>query len=170
VLGSSIRLTSRQGDGAVFSLDLPIALDPEAIALPLPAPICASVVAEGLRVLVIDDEPEIRTSLKMMLEAMRWEVLTASGLADALVGIAAGFVPQAMVVDHRLSGHQTGIELIRDLARAGCQAPAVIVTGDTGPAHLALFRESGLPVLHKPVSGERLVAAILAQVQRGEPS
>jgi DNA-binding NtrC family response regulator len=109
----------------------------------------------------IDDEPDVRLSLRMRLEAMDWTVLTAAGLATALAELARGFAPDAIVVDFRLQGDLNGTEVVSELHAAGRRVPAVIVTGDTAPDRMDKLMRSGLPVLHKPVQGERLVGVLL---------
>ena len=50
------------------------------------------------------------------------------------------------------------VALIR--LHAGRSVPAVIVTGDTAPADLALLAGADLPVLHKPFSADALLALL----------
>ena len=40
------------------------------------------------------------------------------------------------------------------------EIPALVTTGDTGPEQLRLTQDSGIPVLHKPVTPERLRAGL----------
>ena len=38
--------------------------------------------------------------------------------------------------------------------------PALIVTADTSPSHISYFRELNVPVLHKPISFQRVMDAM----------
>ena len=165
LLGTAVRLSSVAGVGSTFEFDLPAA-EPSHRVDEHTVPGMRAIATPGLRLLVVDDEPEVRTALRLMLEAVDWQVSTASGLGEAMAALQGGFRPDALVVDHRLHGELSGAELIEELRRAGCHAPALIVTGDTSPEQLATLGATGLPVLHKPVQGERLVTAIVNAIER----
>lgn len=163
LLGISIRLVSAQGQGATFEFDLPATRSGHSQA-PRPAPHAMAQVATrggALRILVIDDEPDVRQALCLMLEATHWRVRAAAGLAEAQLLLADDAGVDALVVDYRLRHTETGIDVIQALRAAGCLAPAVVLTGDTSPDKLRLLAETGLPVLHKPVAGEVLVTTII---------
>lgn len=160
LLGTSVRLKSALGHGSRFEFDLPLEAAPQPANLETAT--AAKGMAEGrrLRILVVDDEPEVRVALRLMLESVRWQVQCAAGLEDAMAMLQDGFAPDALVVDFRLRGTQSGVRVAAELRRER-PVPAVIVTGDTSPEQLAELRASGLPVLHKPVEGERLTSTIL---------
>lgn len=58
---------------------------------------------------------------------------------------------------------RTGLEAINAL-QAYYQyqhpIPAALLTGDTAPEQIAMIRESGIPLLHKPISSMKLRAII----------
>ena len=116
--------------------------------------------------LVIDDEPDIRQALRLMLEATHWQVRAAAGLAEARLLLADDAGVDALVLDYRLRHDETGIDVIQALRAEGCRAPAVLLTGDTSPDKLRLLAATGLPVLHKPVAGEMLVTTIIDLLAR----
>ncbi len=168
LLGSSIRLVSAQGHGSTFEFDLPATRSSPA---PTPSPAAhamaqAATRGGALRVLVVDDEPEVRQALRLMLEAAHWQVRAAAGLAEARLLLADDDGVDALVLDYRLRYEETGIDAIQGLRAAGCLAPAVLLTGDTSPDKLRLLAETGLPVLHKPVAGETLVTTIIDLLAR----
>jgi signal transduction histidine kinase/ActR/RegA family two-component response regulator len=165
LLGTQVRLHSELDRGSTFVIDLPQAADAEHEVTGLP-PRSLLAATPGVKVLVVDDEPEIRIAIQVMLEAVHWSVRTASGLEEALAELADGFAPDALIVDHRLRDGQTGIEVIDELRRSGCQAAAVIVTGDTSPEQLVSLGAAGLPVLHKPVRGDEIVSALSEEIAR----
>jgi CheY-like chemotaxis protein len=71
-----------------------------------------------------------------------------------------------IVSDFRLRQHESGIDTVRRLrARLGA-VPALLVSGDTAPARLREAQSSGLPLLHKPVSADKLMEAMLAALRR----
>ena len=162
-LGFVIRLHSAPGEGSEFSFDLPAAGPGQ--AAPPRQPPSAPPATRRLRVLVVDDEPEALASLRLLLEAHDGRVATAATLEACLAVLRDGFRPDVLVVDHRLQGDLTGIELIATLQTRGCKAPAVIVTGDTAPDRLQALAASGWPVLHKPVPAYVLLRTIADAVQ-----
>ncbi|MEY4561204.1 MAG: hypothetical protein RLZZ618_481 [Pseudomonadota bacterium] len=161
LLETRVRLVSAPDCGATFEFDLPALVSSTPLVPVALQADALTAVPKGLRVLVIDDEPEVRTALRLMLECVDWEVHTAEGLGEALSELHSGFRPNVLVVDHRLHGGQTGPEVIAELRRAGFDVPAVMVTGDTSPAHLIALRDTELPVLHKPVEGALLITTLL---------
>ena len=71
--------------------------------------------------------------------------------------------PDLILCDYRLRQHQDGLDAIRRIRRRVGQAvPAIIITGDTGAADLRRVTDAGLPLLHKPVGADRLLAAVEA--------
>ena len=165
LLGLAVSLQAGPGGrGSVFGLRLP-ALDgprpgaPERPAvqadqadLPLPAQ-C---------VLLVDDEPDILRALSGLLQALGWRTHCAAD-ADAALALAAdpSVLLSAAVVDQRLP-QGDGIGLVGRLRGLRPGLPALIVTGDIEVQWQV--RRHGLPVLHKPLDGAALAAAIQAEV------
>jgi CheY-like chemotaxis protein len=147
-----------------------MALAPQrrATAAAAAAPVATNArVLNGTRILVIDDEPEVRTGMRTLLERLGCRVAVCSGYAEAerLLQDQA-LEPDLIVADFRLRQHENGIDTVRRLrARLG-DVPALLVSGDTAPERLREARASGLPLLHKPVSGEKLTEAMLSALAR----
>jgi CheY-like chemotaxis protein len=93
-----------------------------------------------------------------MLEHWRCAVLTAADAEAALAAIdAADRLPDAILCDYQLRGEITGLQLMHRLrAAAGLPIPGAILSGDTSPESLRQIRDSGLPLLSKPVAATRL--------------
>ena len=166
LLGASIRLASAPGQGATFEFDLPALRGSASPAQGFRNARWAQSAHGAVHVLVIDDEPDIRQALRMMMEATNWRASEAASLSEARQVLATGAAIDAIVVDYRLQHEETGIEVVNALRADGCRAPALVLTGDTSPDKLRLLAETGLPVLHKPVAGETLVATIVELLHR----
>ena len=84
--------------------------------------------------------------------------MTVSSGEEALsVGEKEGWRFRGVVTDHRLGGPLTGLDTVRAIARRiGREVPAVILTGDTAREVIGEIAASGIHMLHKPVSAERL--------------
>jgi DNA-binding response OmpR family regulator len=108
----------------------------------------------GVRVLVVEDQWHIANALKWALEA---EGMQVSGpvctIADAR-RLAIEHNPELAVVDINLKG-EMAYSLIDDLHNRGVRV--VVVSGYSVLSQLA---EKVVAVLHKPVSGPELLAAL----------
>lgn len=152
-LGHRLTLHSRPGRGSVFRLLLPTAT-----AMPAPVKTQPDVplrVRHG-HVLVVDDDPLIRDGMCQLLESWAYSCHAAEGVEDALER-ARQRTPDLLIVDFRLRGDQTGNDVVSALRkRLGNHLPALLITGETSPEHLRIARNSGIPVVHKPIAPETL--------------
>lgn len=154
-----VGLASRVGRGSVFRLALPrCAPGPQ----PLNAMQAPLAEVDGLRVLLIEDDPAVRLAMSDLMVALGCACL-AAGSVDDVLGQLSGFAPEVIVSDYRLRGEQTGVQAIARLtAQLGRPVPAVIVTGDTAAERLREAHASGFMLLHKPVPVDTLHAALLS--------
>ncbi len=121
------------------------------------------------RVLIVDDEEEIRTICQSFLEGDAMECDVASGGAMALQGLANQ--PYDLVLlDVNMPG-MTGLELVREL-RASPPCPnlkLVMFSGHMNPDEMAQLLSAGVDdFLGKPFSGVQLVARIEACLRHKE--
>jgi signal transduction histidine kinase len=155
--GGTITVEDAAAGGARFVIRLPRAAGapavPEAIARPVPS--------ARLRVLVVDDEPDITEVLAEVLARDGHDVATAAD-GEAALAALAGNTCDVLVTDLRMPGLD-GVGLLRRLAAAPeSLRPAVIVlTGDA----LSLRRDAALiepqPVIvEKPFDPVRLAAEV----------
>jgi signal transduction histidine kinase len=158
LLGMSVVLASTPDVGTTVTLRMP-----RSDADHQPAAAVADAVADfdlaGLRVLVLDDEPAICAAVAMLLRREGCEVATASTSADAHA-LAGTFQPDVVLADYRLDHDDNGIAVIAQLRAGRPELLALLVSGDTGPDRLREAHDSGLRLLHKPVSPEQLKQAL----------
>jgi two-component system nitrogen regulation response regulator NtrX len=121
------------------------------------------------RVLVIDDEPAIRDSLRMILEYERYEVIGASNGPEGLV-MARSQRPDLVVLDVKMPG-MDGLEVLRKLRTFDSTLPIVVVSGHgTTATAVEAIRTGALDFLEKPLSRERVIVTIgnaLKQLELG---
>ncbi len=167
-LGTSIRLHSHVGHGSVFAVSVPVryALRPTSDELPVDTS-AQGVLRRGTFVAVIDDDQEVLRSTRMMLESCGAEVFTAISSSEAIHHLGRqGRCPDILISDFRL-GVEDGIAAIyRVREEFNEEIPALLITGDTSAELVSIFRDSGLQVLHKPISGDRLLSAVSAELQK----
>ena len=174
LLGARINVRSELGKGSTFEVSVPV---PVAKSLHQPLDSAANSSSRmalntqcRYRALCLDDEPEVRASLGLLLATLNWEVRTAGDADEALRALADGFQPDVLLVDFRLRGGASGVDAIDALRAVRCTAPALLITGDTEPGRIAEARAAGIGVLYKPVEGQLLLARISELVARSEPA
>lgn len=158
LLEHPLRVRSRVGRGSVFSILVPYG-DPARVGAaesPRPAEIL-----EGCRVLVVEDDREIRQATILLLEGWRCEVHAAASGAelDRLLATLAA-PPDAILADYRLPGGENGIQIIARLRDRYPGAGAILVSGDIAPEVHREAQAAGLPFLHKPLRPARLRALL----------
>lgn len=156
---SDAPVSSRVRDVRVFSFDSPI----EDII----AEIRRQLAEPQPLVLVVDDDPNVRTVLMRILQRHRMRVLAASDGVEALE-LAQHSRPHAVLLDLRMPG-MDGLEVLQRLQAQPATAaiPVVILTAnDLGPdASAQAFNLGARGFLEKPVTAERLIATLTSVMQ-----
>ena len=159
-------LRSTLGRGTCFSILLPWAE-----AAPL-APARPEVPASGRRIAgafiaVIDDEADTRRAMQALCHSWGAHVLIAASAEQCLARLGEHLRhPDLILCDYRLRERHDGLAAVRQIrAHIGQAVPAIIITGDIAAADLRRVTDAGLPLLHKPIGAERLLAAIEAQLE-----
>jgi signal transduction histidine kinase/CheY-like chemotaxis protein len=160
LLDITMQLTSNPGGGVTVELGLAAAPS----AVPMPSPVNEPIPARALSVLLVDDEPDVLTSLCTYLHQIGWSARGAAGGDEAEKILVEGFHTDVLVVDFRLRG-ETGQDVIERLRAFNPDLPVVIVTGDTAAQRLRELSGLGATVLHKPIDGARLARALSQAVE-----
>lgn len=87
--------------------------------------------ATRLKVLAVDDDPQIRRLLSRILDPNRFAVVCAAGFEEALL-LVEQISPNAVLLDLHLSEKRTadGIVCLRTMRKNGCGVPIYILSGD----------------------------------------
>lgn len=162
LLDHSIRVRSTLGHGSCFSVEVPAAplhAAPPPLVTPVQPGVTDGFSLQGQHVLVVEDDPNIRGAISLILRNWGAQVSTGGCIAELRQG---SFETTTLVIsDHRLPDG-TGIDAVKLLRQQHPQLPAIIITGDTAPEHIQHLHDSALPVLHKPFRTEGLRAMIEA--------
>jgi signal transduction histidine kinase len=167
MMGATLGVRSQPGRGSVFTLDLPagrLAAAPAPTLVPSKAP--AALTLDGKRLVVIEDEPAVRTGLEVLLRDWGAQVDAFESVA-ALDAWAAALpadtpAPDLVIADYRLELGKNGIDAIRLVRERFRQPklPAIIVTGSTMSAHDAEAHDHDFHLLIKPVVPNKLRAMV----------
>ena len=121
--------------------------------------------AENVRVLVVDDEPNIVDVISMALRFEGFDVESAATGADAIAAVAARR-PQLLVLDVMLPDID-GFEVARRLASARADVPIIFLTArDSTEDVVHGLTVGGDDYVTKPFSLEELVARIRTILRR----
>lgn len=111
------------------------------------------------RILLVDDEPNIRWTMAEFLKRERYEVLTASDFESALALFGENEV-DAAVVDIILP-RKSGIRLLEELHSRTPHLPIVMMTGEPNISQLPdIVRAGAYDFLTKPVTKDSLLKAV----------
>ena len=115
---------------------------------------------EGLKVVLVDDEPGVLRALALILKAARCDVTAFSSPGEVLNHLRAGAVPDVILSDLRMP-ELSGVELLRSLRAGGCRTPFILMSGHAGPSEIAEARAEQLTTfLSKPFNPQQLLAAL----------
>lgn len=118
-----------------------------------------------LRVLVVDDEPNIAELLMMALRYEGWDVRTAATGRDA-VSTAREHAPDVIVLDWMLPDVD-GLEVLRRVRQHDDRVPVLFLTArDAVEDRVAGLTAGGDDYVTKPFSLEEVVARVRALVRR----
>lgn len=84
-----------------------------------------------LRILIVDDEPAVRRTVRRVLGKDCFEFLEAAGLDEARASMACRKPPDIMVLDLALKsgGPEEGLEFLREVLGQAAYTPVVVLTG-----------------------------------------
>jgi two-component system response regulator RegA len=115
--------------------------------------------SEPLKVLVVEDDPELRAAIRAELAASGHEVIEADGVRAGIEAFRAT-LPDVALLDHGL-GDGDAFDLLRELPRVDARVPLVVLTG-RGSIDLAVraMKEGAHHFLAKPIQAPELIEAL----------
>ena len=166
LLGHSLDARSTPGRGSMFSIIAP--RGDAGAARPCQAtepatPVDSSLA--GLRVLCVDNDPDILAGMVSLLGRWQVEALCANTVDDALALAAEG--PDVLLVDYHLHDRLDGLDTLDAIRAIAPGVPGALLTADGSDALKRQARERGYRVLTKPTRPASLRAFLSAQ--RGDP-
>ena len=154
-IGGEVQVEARDGGGARFEVALPACAE-VAVADALDAP--DGPAPAPMRILVVEDDPDVRLALQAMLEALGHATEAAEDGQAALEVLAADPGVALVVTDFQMP-RLTGAELIRTMRQRGDHRPVVLLSG-YGPDIHGGPAAGSVVILAKPIRLVTLQAAL----------
>jgi CheY-like chemotaxis protein/anti-sigma regulatory factor (Ser/Thr protein kinase) len=165
VLEHDIDLQSVPGRGSVFAVELPMAAPAVETKMAVAAASTAGRIA-GLKVLCIDNEPDVLLGMQALLDGWQCTTLTALNSSEAIEKLRRTDIkPDIILADYHLDGG-TGLQAVSAL-RAGARthAPVIVITADHSAEVQREVRARGYALLRKPLRAAAL-RALMYQMTR----
>lgn len=160
LLGHSIHVRSTPYRGSMFSISADRALSSrlasETVGRRISPPQRRT---HGSRILAIDDDPQIRELLALLLSQAGHQVTTARDGEDALRLANRGDAgPDLILADNNLPGALSGVQAAKELrTRLDRDIPVIILSGDISTSTLREIADAGHHRLSKPVEPSALL-------------
>jgi CheY-like chemotaxis protein len=153
--GGQIEAASSPGQGTTFTLRFMVAAE----ALDSPLPSTAGFVVRPRRILLIDDDPTVRSTMAELLREVGHSVIVAEGGAEGLAHLGQSQV-DLVITDLGMPG-MTGWEVARAVKAVALHPPVVLLTG-WGERPASHSEHAGLVdrILGKPVRLDELLNTI----------
>jgi two-component system CheB/CheR fusion protein len=157
LLNHRVRVRSLHGKGSVFAIEVrrsQKASDPAPEKPPSrPAPDDAAGAHHSSKILVVEDDPEVRDLLELFLNDEGHHPMTAPDGPTALEMIAhRALKPDLVLADYNLPNGWNGLQLAARLReKVGSALPIVILTGDISTGTLRAVAQNDCVLLNKPV-------------------
>ncbi len=175
LLNCDIEYISHRAKGSVFRVTTPMAhrnIEPPRhnAAQRTHETLCV----QDARIAIVEDDEHVSTALQTLLREQGYttfaiQTISRENIETAFSAMSAA--PDLIIADYRLATRFTGSEAIALIRRvSGMQIPAIIMSGDTAPQRLREARQSGYPVLHKPVQAEELLATVRRMLNAHPPT
>ena len=171
LLGCPIHLSSVEGKGSRFSVEVPLGSDQAVQSQDEDDNGLEEGSLNDICVLVIDDDAEVLTAMQGLLDTWGCYALVASSAEEALARYADWeHRPDLIVADYRLRDKKTGVQAIERIhSELQRKIPAILITGDIAADRLIEVQSSGYPILHKPVHPARLRTLLTYMLRKEAP-
>ena len=169
LLGHRVTVRSRPGKGSVFIIEVACVSDARlsgqhqlsSRAIEAPGMVAPPDGGRAGHILVVEDDPDLRDSLRQLLQDEGHEVNVASNGKAAIDKVAGeSFRPDLVLADYNLPGGMTGPQMAATLREKLPDVPVLILTGGVSTGTLQNVNQGGFIQLNKPVKPSELMRLI----------
>ncbi|MGR5079742.1 PAS domain-containing hybrid sensor histidine kinase/response regulator [Photobacterium swingsii] len=160
VLDHPLSLRSWVGKGTVFALTtqrgqlIPEVVKPQSVAIQKPA-------LDGIKVLCVDNEPEILLGMETLLARWGCDVRLAENLTDAMQHLTDDWQPAFVLSDYHLAKEQTGLQVLQQCRlRLGQTFKGTIISADRTTETQRMIKGHGFSFISKPIKPLKLRAVL----------
>lgn len=172
LLDHRVSVRSRPGRGSAFAIEVTRRPDdrPKPQVRPRRAPAAVGDRRTGV-ILMIEDDPEIRDLLRILIEDEGHQAKVASDGPEALkLASQMAAPPDLILADYNLPNGPNGVQIAASLReKYGVKIPVVILTGDISIKTLSAVAQQDCAHLNKPVRPDELTA-LVQRLLRETPS
>ncbi|WP_432472972.1 NahK/ErcS family hybrid sensor histidine kinase/response regulator [Amphritea sp. HPY] len=154
MLGHRVSVSSVEGKGSVFSVEVPYGELPESSLLPMqnqPLPQQFDQLA-GSEIWVIDNDPAICRAMQTLLQGWGCEVITGLSLAGLIEQVDLQQPPRLLIADYHLDNGENGLDAALELnGKLQQPVPVLMITANYSSELKQTIREHGYLLMNKPV-------------------
>jgi CheY-like chemotaxis protein len=158
--GGFVQVESEVGKGSTFHLYFPALPEaPPALILALPPQPARG---NGETILLIDDDPVVRTTLGMLLESAGYALLAAEDCASGLAVFERERARIKLVITDMMLPDGSGMELVGAMRGLEPMQPVIAISGlmATGEFDALLRLQPAVACLSKPMTAAELLGAV----------
>ncbi|MGC2225229.1 MAG: chemotaxis protein CheB, partial [Methylocella sp.] len=166
LLGHRVNVRSSPGKGSVFAIEIMLPPSGTVPQLEQHRPGINDGKVDGVRrtgaILVVEDDPEVRKLLEILLKDEGHRAATAPDATAALELVARGTIrPDLVLLDYNLPNGLNGVQLATKLReKLHHEFPVIILTGDISTGTLRDIVLNDCVQLNKPVKPKELMEVI----------
>ncbi|HEY1606975.1 MAG TPA: PAS domain S-box protein [Allosphingosinicella sp.] len=165
--GGTLRIRSEVGKGTVVEMLLPAASPEAADVQAARAGAAPALATSRARILVVDDDSDVRSFLAEALRDLGHEVRAAESGEEAIAELQT-WPPDLALIDYAMPG-MNGADTARAAREAAPGLPIVFVTGYAESERLESVLGPAVPVLRKPFTVEQLDAVLAQNLREKAP-
>jgi CheY-like chemotaxis protein len=153
--GGTLDIISSPGQGTTVKLRLPripapVLVQPSAVPVASLGP---------LKVLLVDDDADIRFLVARMLKAAGLQVKSVAGGEEALAYLGTGALPDLIILDQNMPG-MSGIQTLERIRILNAEVLILVSSGQPDIEEWACFQQPKVAVLSKPFEMEELLTKL----------
>ena len=120
-----------------------------------------------LTLLLVDDEPDVLESMKLLLSAFFGEIVTAVDGADALKKFHENFID--FVISDITMPNMSGFELVKQIKSESIYTPIILISGHSEPNILSQAITSGVDnYIFKPINLDTISTALVSTIEKAK--